>query len=68
MARKEDPSYANIPIPYLTEELIDAEISAFYVDWLEDVHRKRIYKKTMQATASDGKLSDKASSKKSQEA
>lgn len=63
--RMEDPSYANIPIPYLTAELIDAEISAFYVDWLEDVHRKEVYKKTMAAVSQD-KLSEKKDSKKSE--
>ena len=67
LARKDDPSYANIPIPYLTDELVDADISAFYVDWLEDVQRKRIYKKTIAAVSMDGKLSDKGS-KKSQDA
>ena len=43
-ARKKDPSYANVPIPQLSSELVNGDVSKFYLEWLEDVHRKEAYK------------------------
>jgi hypothetical protein len=43
-ARASDPNFAKIPIPQLNNELINADISKFYLDWLEDVHRQETWK------------------------
>jgi len=43
-ARKKDPSYASVTIPQLGSELVNGDISKFYLEWLEDVHRKEAYK------------------------
>ena len=43
-ARKKDPSYASVTIPQLGSELVNGDISKFYLEWLEEVHRKEAYK------------------------
>ena len=43
-ARQNDPEYAGIPIPQVNSELINGEISKYYVDWLEQVHREETFK------------------------
>jgi len=43
-ARASDPNFAQVPIPQLNSELINDEISGFYLDWLEDVHRQEAHK------------------------
>jgi hypothetical protein len=43
-ARKKDPSYASVTIPQLGSELVNGDISKFYLEWLEAVHRKEAYR------------------------
>jgi hypothetical protein len=43
-ARKKDPSYASVTIPQLSAELVNGDISKFYLGWLEGVHRAEAYK------------------------
>ena len=52
-ARANDPNYALVSIPQLNAELINEEISGFYVDWLEEVHRQEALKTTMQRIGPD---------------
>lgn len=43
-ARNQDPNCAYYPIPQLNSELINPDISKFYIEWLEEVHRQQTYK------------------------
>lgn len=43
-ARANDPNHALHSIPQLNSELINEEISGFYLDWLEDVQRQEALK------------------------
>jgi hypothetical protein len=43
-ARANDPNYALVSIPQLNAELINEEISGFYLEWLEEVHRQEAVK------------------------
>ena len=51
MARMQDPNYAQITIPHLTAEIIDEDRSHYYLDWLEDVDRQRMYKAYLERKA-----------------
>ena len=39
IARKNDPRFSEVPIPALNSQLINENISEFYLDWLEDIYR-----------------------------
>jgi|DEB0MinimDraft_12_1074336.scaffolds.fasta_scaffold03050_5 hypothetical protein len=43
-ARKSDPNYTHIPVPQLNSELINPDISKYYIDWLEQVYRQETFK------------------------
>lgn len=43
-ARNQDPNCTFYPIPQLNSELINPDISKFYIEWLEEVHRQQTYK------------------------
>lgn len=43
-ARASDPKYAKIQIPQLNSELINGDISKYYLNWLEEVYRQETYK------------------------
>jgi hypothetical protein len=43
-ARANDPNYALVSIPQLNAELINEDISGFYLDWLEEVQRQEALK------------------------
>lgn len=47
----QDPNYAQITIPHLTAEIIDEDRSHYYLDWLEDVDRQRMYKAYLERKA-----------------
>ena len=47
----QDPNYAQITIPHLTSEIIDEDRSQYYLDWLEDVDRQRMYKAYLEKKA-----------------
>jgi len=46
-ARREDPNFAQVTIPALNSELINSDISKYYVDWLEQVYRQETFKAYM---------------------
>ena len=42
--RQNDPTKTSIPIPMNNSELINSDLSKFYIEWLEEVHRQHTYK------------------------
>jgi hypothetical protein len=48
-----DPSRSNVPIPYLTSELIYEDISTYYLEWLEEIDRAKATKAFLEKKAKD---------------
>ena len=42
LARSQDPSLAQMPVPYLTAELIDDSRCDFYVEKLDKIYQKEM--------------------------